>query len=138
MEFSYLQIIGAASFPVSFFTLVMGTIVWHFHINEVILDNLRWKRKGQVTPFFFFIIIQKVWVMADLCSKLSKVPEEMVPNQALLTVLQLLPVTTIIAVELILHMCIADLSNTTFFTPIPIPNISKEALTIPNTNTNFL
>ena len=31
-----------------------------------------------------------------------------------------------------------DLSNTTFFTPIPIPNISKEALTIPNTNTNFL
>ena len=32
----------------------------------------------------------------------------------------------------------ADLSNTTFFTPIPIPNISKEALTIPNTNTNFL
>ena len=32
----------------------------------------------------------------------------------------------------------ADMSNTTFFTPIPIPNISKEALTIPNTNTNFL
>ena len=31
-----------------------------------------------------------------------------------------------------------DMSNTTFFTPIPIPNISKEALTIPNTNTNFL
>ena len=31
-----------------------------------------------------------------------------------------------------------DLSNTTLFTPIPIPNISKEALTIPNTNTNFL
>ena len=25
-----------------------------------------------------------------------------------------------------------------FFTPIPIPNIPKEALTIPNTNTNFL
>ena len=25
-----------------------------------------------------------------------------------------------------------------FFTPIQIPNISKEALTIPNTNTNFL
>ena len=31
-----------------------------------------------------------------------------------------------------------DLSNTTFFTPIPIPNIFKEALTIPNTNTNCL
>ena len=25
------------------------------------------------------------------------------------------------------------MSNTTFFTPIPIPNISKDALTIPNT-----
>ena len=25
-----------------------------------------------------------------------------------------------------------------FFTPIPIPNISKEALTKPNTNTSFL
>ena len=31
-----------------------------------------------------------------------------------------------------------DMSNTTFFTPIPIPNIFKEALTIPNTNTNFM
>ena len=103
MEFSYLQIIGAASFPVSFFSLVMGTIVWHFHINEVILDNLRWKRKGQVTPFFFFIIIQKVWVVADLCSKLSRVPEEMVPSQALLTLLQLLPIILIIAMELMLH-----------------------------------
>ena len=106
MEFSYLQIIGAASFPVSFFSLVMGTIVWHFHINEVILDNLRWKRKGQVMPFFFFIIIQKVWVVADLCSKLSMVSEEAVPNQALLTLLQLFPITLIIAMELMLHVWI--------------------------------
>ena len=37
-----------------------------------------------------------------------------------------------------LYWWTADMSNTTFFTPIPIPNISKEALTIPNTNTNFL
>ena len=34
--------------------------------------------------------------------------------------------------------CTTDMSNTTFFTPIPIPNIFKEALTIPNTNTNFM
>ena len=32
----------------------------------------------------------------------------------------------------------ADMSTTAVFTPIPIPNISKDALTIPNTNTNFL
>ena len=31
---------------------------------------------------------------------------------------------------------IPDMSNTTFFTPIP--NIFKEALTIPNTNSNFM
>ena len=29
----------------------------------------------------------------------------------------------------------ADMSNTTFCSPIPIPNIYREALTIPNTNT---
>ena len=49
-------------------------------------------------------------------------------------------------------MITSDMSNTTFLTPIPIPNISKEALTIPtqyqyqffeealtipNTNTNI-
>ena len=42
------------------------------------------------------------------------------------------------AAAVVLGKIVADLSNTTFFTPIPIPNISKEALTIPNTNTNFL
>ena len=31
----------------------------------------------------------------------------------------------------------ADMSNTTFFTPIPIPNISKEALTIPKVDTTL-
>ena len=35
-------------------------------------------------------------------------------------------------------VCSTDMSNSTFFTPIPKPNISKDALTIPNTNTNFL
>ena len=43
----------------------------------------------------------------------------------------------ILAAQILTHST-PDMSNTTFFTPIPIPNIFKEALTIPNTNTNFM
>ena len=53
------------SFPISFITLALGTISWHFHVREVVLDNLGIMDKVKVAPFFLSIIVSKVFVLAN-------------------------------------------------------------------------
>ena len=75
MTFSWTQIVGALAWPVSYFSLVLGTISWHFHIREIVLENLSFLDRMKVVPFFFIIITTKVWVTADLCNTIHAVME---------------------------------------------------------------
>ena len=62
MEFTTVQIIASMSYPLSFVSLLLGTISWHFHNKEVVLDTLKWSQKLKVVPFFLVIIVQKAGI----------------------------------------------------------------------------
>ena len=80
----------------------MGTITWHFHVREVILDNLPMKQKAKVGPFFLIIVIQKSWVLADLCSTM-----ELIEIRWLVYLAKALPLLLVIICELVLHLAMA-------------------------------
>ena len=63
-QFTLIQQLGFLSFPISFLTLALGTLTWHFHEREIVLDNLKISEKIKSIPFFVAIITSKVWVMA--------------------------------------------------------------------------
>ena len=62
MEFTTVQIIASMSYPLSFVSLLLGTISWHFHNKEVVLDTLKLSEKLKVVPFFLVIIVQKAGI----------------------------------------------------------------------------
>ena len=80
----------------------MGTITWHFHVREVILDNLSMKQKAKAGPFFLIIVIQKSWVLADLCSTM-----ELIEIRWLVYLAKALPLLLVIICELVLHLAMA-------------------------------
>ena len=62
MEFTTVQIIASMSYPLSFVSLLLGTISWHFHNKEVVLDTLKLCQKLKVVPFFLVMIVQKAGI----------------------------------------------------------------------------
>ena len=104
IEFSWVQTIGAISFPISFISLLSGTILWHFHVKEVIRENLSIVQKIKVAPFFLCIVVAKVWVMADLCNTLSCIAKENAHYSLLLDVAKLLLFLTAISIQVVLHL----------------------------------
>ena len=82
----------------------MGTITWHFHVREVILDNLPMKQKAKVGPFFLIIVIQKSWVLADLCSTMTLIIPDNKENHWLVHLAKALPILQVIICEMVLHL----------------------------------
>ena len=68
--FTIQQMLGFMSYPISFITLALGTVSWHFHVREVVLDNLGIMDKVKVAPFFLSIIVSKVFVLANAIENL--------------------------------------------------------------------
>ena len=62
-NFTTLQILGSLAWPVSFITMVLTCISWHYHHKEV-QGSLSWGTKLKVMPFFFVSVCMKVWVLA--------------------------------------------------------------------------
>ena len=58
------------SYPVSFISVLLGTITWHFHSKDI-QNNLTFTEQRRVVPFFLIIILTKSWVMAELCQTIS-------------------------------------------------------------------
>lgn len=104
MKFSNIQIIGSLSYPISFISLLLGTISWHFHVREAVLDNLTWKQKIKVVPFFFLIMVKKVWIMANLVNTLALVVEVNIKSIVIVNVVKALPFLTVISLQLVLHL----------------------------------
>ena len=103
MKFSMVQIIGSLSYPSSFISLLLGTISWHFHVREVILDNLSLTHKLKVVPFFFSITVTKVWTMAHLINTLTSLAETNIELQLIVYMVKLLPCLITITSQFILH-----------------------------------
>ena len=94
----------------------MGTITWHFHVREVILENLSMKQKAKAGPFFLIIVIQKSWVLADLCSTVTMI---FLDNKEIFRVLdnrgihwlvfsaKALPICLVIICEMVLHLAMS-------------------------------
>ena len=67
------------------------------------MDSLSFAQKVKVAPFFSCIVLQKVWVMADLCQTLTKIAED--SSVLVLThMAMLLPVLTVVSIQLTLHL----------------------------------
>ena len=81
----------------------MGTITWHFHVREVILDNLPIKQKAKAGPFFLTMGIQKSWVLAELCSTMTPIVLENLETFWLVYLAKALPLFLVILCELVLH-----------------------------------
>ena len=140
MKFSNIQIIGSLSYPISFMSLLLGTLSWHFHVREVVLDNLTWKQKIKVVPFFFLIVVKKVWIMANLVNTLALVVEVNIESIVILNVVKALPFLTVISLQLVLHLgmgfsikvallgCIANL--TTSWTNLLLVFINSTLLSV--------
>ena len=138
MKFSNIQIIGSLSYPISFISLLLGTISWHFHVREVVLDNLTWKQKFKVVPFFFLIVVKKVWIMANLVNTLALVVEANIESIVIINVVKALPFLTVISLQLVLHLgmgfsikaallgCIANL--TTSWRPTHVESQNQKSL----------
>ena len=77
MHFSVMQIIGALSYPISLGSLVLGTISWHFHIKETVLQTLTILDRILVFPFFTAIILTKVWVLTDTLNTLHWIADHL-------------------------------------------------------------
>ena len=99
-----MQKIGSLAYPISFLSLVMGTITWHFHIREVVLENLPITQKAKAGPFFLIIVIQKSWVMADLCSTMTMIVLENTDIHWLVYLAKALPLFLVITCEMVLHL----------------------------------
>ena len=110
-EFTIQQKLGFISFPLSFLSLALGTIAWHFHHREIVLNNLRFVQKVKVSPFFLFIILKKVWVLANLFNTLRLLNyHEFI----------ILPFLLVILAQIVLHLymgyslkrtCLGSLAN---------------------------
>lgn len=104
MAFSWKQIIGALAFPVSYISLVLGTMSWHFHLRETVLDNLRFMEKLKIGPFFLVTITTKVWVTSDLCNTIHGLLQEKFEQLAsALGWTPLLPFLIMFCVQMVLH-----------------------------------
>ena len=67
------------------------------------MDSLSFAQKVKVAPFFSCIVLQKVWVMADLCQTLTTIAEDS-SVMALTHMAMLLPVLTVVSIQLTLHL----------------------------------
>ena len=104
MEYTPLQLIGMMSFPISIVSLVLGTIQWHFHHKEIVLESLTLKDKLKVAPFFVLIILTKVWVIADTCNTLDRVVRAHTEETAWIYLVKVLPFAVILVSQVILHL----------------------------------
>ena len=82
----------------------MGTITWHFHVREVILENLPMKQKAKAGPFFLIIVIQKSWVLADLCSTMELIVLDNKKMHWLIYLAKAFPLFLAIICEMVLHL----------------------------------
>ena len=82
----------------------MGTISWHFHVREVILDNLPMKQKAKAGPFFLIIVIQKSWILADLCSTMELIVLDNTKQHWLVYLAKAFPLLLAIICEMVLHL----------------------------------
>ena len=73
MRFELLQQLGFASYPMSFISLALGTVAWHWHIRDTIEERLKIVEMLKSVPFFLFNIIPRVWCLADLVSTLRDI-----------------------------------------------------------------
>ena len=103
MKFSTLQIIGSLSLPISFLSLLLGTISWHFHVREVVLDNLSLKQKISIAPFFLSIIVTKVWVLAHLLNTVTILAEAQTKLAIGVCIALFTPLILIIGIQILLH-----------------------------------
>ena len=99
-----MQKIGSLAYPISFLSLVMGTITWHFHIREVVLENLPITQKAKAGPFFLIIVIQKSWIMADLCFTMTTIVWDHTELNWLVYLVKALPLFLVIICEMVLHL----------------------------------
>ena len=76
LRFEVQQQLGEASYPMSFISLSLGTVAWHWHIRDTIEDRLRFVEKIKSVPFFLFNIIPRVWCMSDLVNTLRAIIKE--------------------------------------------------------------
>ena len=109
--FTLIQLLGILSYPMSIVSLLLGSISWHYHHKENILDSLTLLEKIKVSPFFVFIIVTKVWVMADTCNTLHWTTEFWACNLRknvgcwLFThIITFLPLMIALIVQLIMHV----------------------------------
>ena len=133
MGYTVPQIIGILSYPISIGSLLLGSISWHYHHKENILDSLTVVEKLRLAPFFVVIIVTKIWVMADASNTLHWATEIILetdffiqnPHQLPFSVLShfitLLPIIIAISNQLYLHKktgfsfkesCLGSLANT--------------------------
>ena len=104
-SFQTSQAIGFLAFPISYVSLVLGTISWHFHHRENIMNNLKISQKLRVFPFFLVIITTKVWALADFFNTVWDVLNEnnLESNGIILSASVMLPFLVILCVQTIVH-----------------------------------
>ena len=102
-----MQKIASLAYPISFLSLVMGTITWHFHVREVILDNLSMKQKAKAGAFFLTIVFQKSWVLADLCSTMGSTFLDNTEINWLVYLSKALPLFLVIICEMALYLAMS-------------------------------
>ena len=104
MAFSWKQLVGALAFPVSYLSLVLGTLSWHFHIRETVLDNLRFVEKLKICLFFLVTVTTKVWVTSELCNTIQGLVQEKLDTlTSTLGWMPLLPFLIMFCVQMVLH-----------------------------------
>ena len=76
-NYTWIQIFGFLAYPMSIGSLVLGTISWHFHRKETVLETLTIMDRIKVAPFFILVILTKVWVLADTLNTLHWTAEHL-------------------------------------------------------------
>ena len=98
-----MQIIGFVAFPISFLSLVLGTMSWHFHLKETVFETLTLLDRIKVAPFFLCIIVSKVWVMSDFLNTLRLVLQINVDIQSIIHISLMMTIFLLIGIQIFLH-----------------------------------
>ena len=112
MVLTTMQLIGLATFPLSFASLTLGSTSQQ-HLEKEVQDNFGILEKLKVFPFFFIVCLAKVWILSDAMWAMHQVH----PYLASIPVLLMLAVQTALHVKMsvkwreVLYSAIGNLSS---------------------------